>query len=125
MSCVERNNPRSPTSRQSCKPCRKTSTLKRMNWRGKKNNNFSSLFTHAQYKPRSRPSVQPPPPTSCPDIFKLVHYEARMVGKWTVGILLEYFLVHNTNTVSIEHSQSATPTKRTFVLQKFKKEIEN
>ena len=26
-------------------------------------------------------------------IFKLVHYKARMVGKWLVGILLEYFLI--------------------------------
>ena len=26
-------------------------------------------------------------------IFKLFHYKTRMVGKWLVGILLEYFLV--------------------------------
>ena len=27
------------------------------------------------------------------DMFKLVHYEAHMVGKWVVGILLECFLL--------------------------------
>ena len=32
-------------------------------------------------------------PTPPPEMFKLVHYKAHTVGKQTVGILLEYFLV--------------------------------
>ena len=34
-----------------------------------------------------------PWPPSDMDMFRLRHYEARMVGKQVVGILLEYFLV--------------------------------
>ena len=36
---------------------------------------------------------------------------ARTVDKRAVGILLEYFLVHNTNTMSLVHRKSGTPQK--------------
>ena len=42
------------------------------------------------------PAPTPPPDSTGhqpPDIFKLVHYEARTVDKWAVSILLECFLV--------------------------------
>ena len=34
-------------------------------------------------------------------MFKLVHYEARMVGKWAVGIILECFLVTHCFTMFV------------------------
>ena len=38
------------------------------------------------------PSLYRNTPRSDMNVFKLVHYEARMVGKQVVGILVEYFL---------------------------------
>ena len=47
---------------------------------------------HPPLSPGHRPShLYTEPPT--PDMFKSVHYEARTVGKWAVGIILECLLV--------------------------------
>ena len=57
------------------------------------------LFTGAPIALRRVPSVQGPCPPSPhrtwtpAEIFKLVHYETRMVGKRAIRILLECFLV--------------------------------
>ena len=51
-------------------------------------------ITNDTLEPYNGPPKQGPPPLppsiqSTPDMFKLFHYEATMVCKWTVGILLE------------------------------------
>ena len=45
--------------------------------------------------PSPRPSsyTGTPPPHTHTHMFRLVHYEACMVGKWSIGILLECFSV--------------------------------